>query len=41
MAFTHYHEQATGVLEAFGSEVKKMCDMINEMDNPFQEDSQN
>ena len=40
-AFTHYHEQAPGVLEAFGPGVKKMFDMITEMGNPFQEDSQN
>ena len=39
-AFTHYHEQAPGVLESFGPEVK-MFDITNEMGNPFQEDSQN
>ena len=40
-AFTHYHDQAPGVLEAFGLEVNKMFDIINEMGTPFQEDSQN
>ena len=39
-AFTRYHEQAPGVLESFGPEVK-MFDITNEMGNPFQEDSQN
>ena len=39
-AFTHYHEKAPGVLDAFGPEVKRF-DIINEMDNPFPEDSQN
>ena len=39
-AFTHYREQAPGVLETFGPEVK-MFNIIDEMGNPFPEDSQN